>query len=428
MQPIFSKINSNKFSENVLTLIAGTVIASAIPIALSPVLTRLFSPENFGLFALYFSISQLLSVFITARYEYAIILPEKDEDALAVVALCLSVTVLVTLLSMLILWPLRYMIGRILGNEDISRFLWLMPVTIFAIGVYSTFNLWFNRIARFRNISYGKVIRSSFTTFSSIAFGLAVIKSAGLIIADTIGQIVAAAYVFFNSLKNDREKIRAISLPVMKEQAKRYIHFPKYNILSGLLEKGSGQVPVLLLTSFFGSSVTGLFSLSQRVIAAPEGLVAVSIGDVFRQKASIEYQKYGNCHVTFLRLLKVLLLISVVPFLLLGIFAPTLFAFIFGQEWRIAGSYTQIMTIMFFLSFVVSPLSNMFIIAQKQKIDLIIQIFLFTFICISFFAGYNIFHNPGTAILLYTITYSIKYCIEFILSYRFSLGYNKINQ
>jgi O-antigen/teichoic acid export membrane protein len=401
---------------------AGTIIAQAIPIAFSPVLTRIFSPENFGLFAVYFSISQLLSVFITGRYEYAIILPEKDEDAINVVALCLSITIIVSLLSLLIFIPFRFVIADLLNMHEIGNYLVLMPLTVFAIGVYTTINIWFNRKGFYKNISSGKVLRSSFTTFFSIGFGLTLMKSAGLIIADTIGQLAAMVYVFSKSLRFDRDKILLISRIAMIEQARRYIHFPKFNIISGLFEKGSGQIPVIFLTAFFGSSVTGLFSLSQRVIAAPEGLIAVSVGDVFRQQASLEYQQNGSCRKTFLKLFKILLLIAIVPFIFLAVFAPFLFSVIFGQEWRIAGDYTRIMTIMYFLSFVVSPLSNMFIIAEKQKIDLFIQVVLFTFICLSFIFGYNIFNNSRTAILLFTITYSLKYCVEFYLSYRFSKG------
>lgn len=363
-----------------------------------------------------------MSVFITGRYEYAIILPEKDEDAINVVALCLSITLLISLVSAVIFVPFRYQIADLLNKHEIGDYLFLIPVTIFAIGVYSTFNLWFNRKGFFKNVSIGKIFRSSFSSFFSVGFGVTVLKSAGLIIADTIGQLAAAFYLSFKFLRSDKDIIKSVSKSGMNEQAKRYKQFPKYNILSGLLEKGSGQVPVILLTAFFGSSVTGLFSLSQRVIAAPEGLISVSIGDVFRQKASLEFQQNGNCRKSFLDLFRLLLSISIIPFLILAIFAPFLFAFVFGEEWRIAGNYAQIMTIMFFLSFIVSPLSNMFIIAEKQKIDLFIQIFLFTYICLSFIAGFNIFKDPGKAILIYSVIYSIKYCIEFYLSYRFSKG------
>lgn len=416
----------DKFSKNVLVLFVGTVIAQAIPLAISPVLTRLFTPEDFGLFALYFGISQIISVFMAGRYEMAIILPEKDEDAVNIVALSVAITFIVSLLCFIIILLFKFFIPVHLTNPNILKYLLLMPITILALGFSSIFSFWLNRKEHYKSISGGKIARSVFSSFFSIGFGLTVFKTGGLIIADTIGQVVSGLYVFFKSLRYDKKIISQISKHKMLIQARRYEQFPKFNLLSGFLEKGSGHIPVILLTSFFGSTITGFFSLSQRLIAAPEILISVSIGNVFRQQANIEYIEKGNCVDIFMKLFRLLLKIAIVPFILLFLFAPFLFSFIFGPDWRVAGEYTQIMTIMFFLKFIISPLSNMFFIAEKQRIDLIIQIILFSFVFLSFFAGYKIFDHPRIAILLYTITYSIKYCIEFYLSFKFSKGHNLI--
>jgi O-antigen/teichoic acid export membrane protein len=352
----------------------------------------------------------------------AIILPEKDEEAINIVAISMIITLFVSLLSLIIIIPFRHTFALLLNSPQLEHYLLLVPVTVFAIGIYTIFNLWLNRKGFYKDISAGKISRSAFSSIFSLGFGMTLLKSGGLIIADTIGQLVSGIFVMIKALKYDRDKMSKISLVEMKKQAVRYVHFPKFNIVSGFFEKASGQAPVILLSSFFGPAVSGLFSLSQRIIAAPGSLIGSSVGDVFRQQASIEYKKNGNCTKTFLSLLKFLVLIAVIPFAILIVFAPFLFSFIFGPEWRIAGEYAQIMTIMFFLSFVVSPLSNMFIIAEKQKIDLIIQILLFSFVSVSFVVGYNIFRHPKAAILLYSVTYCIKYCIELYLSFQFSKG------
>lgn len=416
----------SSFSKNVVILIVGTVIAQAIPLAISPILTRLFTPEEFGLFALYFSISQIICVFITGRYESAIILPQKDEDAINIVALSILITFLVSFCCLIFILFFNLFFKDIIHNSDIGRYLLLIPATVFSIGIYNTFNLWLNRKQHFKSISEGKISRSVVSSALSVGFGFTVLKAGGLIIADTIGQFMAGIYVLFKSLKYDKEKISSISKHKMIDQARRYVQFPKYNVVSSLFEKGAGQIPVIMLTSFFGGSITGFFSLSQRVIAAPSSLIGVSIKDVFRQQASLEYNEKGDCYDTFINLFKLLLLIAIIPFTILLIFAPFIFSFIFGTEWRVAGEYAQIMTVMFFLSFIVSPLSNMFIIAEKQNIDLIIQIILFAFVCFSFIVGYHLFNHPKVAILLYTIIYSIKYCVEFYLSLKFSKGASKV--
>jgi O-antigen/teichoic acid export membrane protein len=361
-------------------------------------------------------------VFITGRYEMAIILPERDEDAINVVAISIMITLFVSIISLLIILLFRNNFAVLLSSPEIADYLLLVPVTVFAIGIYTIFNFWLNRKGSYKNISAGKIARSATSSFLSIGFAYTLLKTGGLIIADTIGQLVAGFFVFFKSLKSDKDKIQFISRKSMILQSKRYIHFPKFNIISGLFEKGSGQLPVILLSSFFGTAISGFFSLSQRIIAAPGALIGSSVGDVFRQQASIEFLEKGNCRDTFLNLLKLLFLLAIIPFLIIFFFAPFLFSFIFGAEWRIAGEYAQIMTVMFFLSFIVSPLSNMFIIAEKQKIDLIIQVILFSFVSLSFITGYNIFGNPKAAIMIYSITYCFKYFVELYLSYKFSKG------
>jgi O-antigen/teichoic acid export membrane protein len=329
---------STSFSRNVIILMTGTIIAQAIPLAVSPLLTRIFSPEDFGLFALYFSISQIICVFITARYESAIILPENDDDGINLVALSVSITCAVTAILLIIVFISRTVLKNLLTEAGLFNYILLMPLTVFSIGIYNTFNLWLNRQKKFTGISAGKIIRSSFSSGLSIGFGFTILKSAGLIIADTIGQFIAGIYVFFMSFRYKRRLLDAVSGKKMVSMAKRYSHFPKYNVVSGLFEKGSGQIPVILLSSFFGASVTGFFSLSQRIIAAPGSLIGVSVGDVFRQHASVEYKETGNCHSTFMKLFKLLLLVAVIPFTVILLFSPVLFRLFLAMNGELQAS------------------------------------------------------------------------------------------
>src|SRR5690606_33346643 len=137
---------------------------------------------------------------------------------------------------------------------------------------------------------------------------------------------------------------------------------------------GSSQMPIMLLTAFFSSSIAGFYMLTQRVMGAPTTLIAGAIGDVFRQEASQAYIHTGNCRAIYISTVKKLLILSVVPSILFFFIAPDLFALVFGENWREAGVFAQILTPVFFLRFVTSPLSAMFMIAEKQKLDLLWQI------------------------------------------------------
>ena len=162
-----------------------------------------------------------------------------------------------------------------------------------------------------------------------------------------------------------------------------------------------------------------------KVLMIPINLLSNTISDVFKQKATKDYNRLGNCMDIFISTFKKLILIGIIPFSLLGVFAPDIFSFIFGEKWKIAGEFAQIMTPMLFLKFVINPLSYTFYIAQKQHLDLIGQVVLFLFVSISIFIGLE-FNNAEILLISFSISYSIMYILYLSFSYKYSKG-NKID-
>ena len=410
---------------NVFVLMTGTFLSQLIPFLISPILTRIFSPEEFGIFGLYFSISMILSVIITSRYEMAVMLPKSDIDSFNLVGLSLLITTFISIILFFMVLIFKHPVSVLVKSPSLENWFFVLPVTMFSIGLFQTLNYWNNRKEKYKILASSRVFRSAGTGVVSIALGYSFLKQGGLIIGDAIGQLLSGFFLLVNTWENDKYLFKEISKIKMIEQAKRYSQFPKYNVPSGLLEKMSGQAPVLMLSAFFGETITGFFSFSQRIISAPSAIIARAIGDVFRQKANVEFLEKGNCSGIFIKTFQLLFGIGIVPFTAFYFFAPEIFGVVFGKEWIIAGEYSKIMTIMFFLQFVVSPLSSMFLVAEKQHIDMWIQIVLLAGVISSFACGYTIFNKPEICILLFTFVYSVKYIIELFLSYRFSKG--KIN-
>ena len=221
---------------------------------------------------------------------------------------------------------------------------------------------------------------------------------------------------------NDKVLISKISKVKIIALGKKYKKFPKFLILAHGLNTISSQSPIILLSSLFNSTIVGFFLLTQRVVGMPMSLVARSIGDVFRQEASYKFTKDKECEAIYLSTLKKLIAIGIIPFILLFIFSPILFTFIFGEEWKISGTYAQILTPMFFLQFITSPLSSMFMVVEEQKLDLYWQIFLFILIIISLLVGKYIFNDSLITIFLFSLSYSVAYIINGFMTYRFSKG------
>jgi O-antigen/teichoic acid export membrane protein len=416
------KIFAKKPSKDLLVLMTGTFIAQLIPFLIAPILTRLYEPEDFGTFGLYFSISMIISVFITGRYEMAIMLPKTHKEAANLVGLSFLITIIISLLIFILVLLFKHPFAVIFKTPDIENWLFVLPFTMFAIGTYQALNYWNNRKEKYARLAYSRVARSVGTSAWSIGFGLALVKKGGLILGDFIGQLFSVLFLFFRTRKEDSIYAKEISKAEMLQQAKRYSQFPKFNVASGLFEKLSGQLPVLFLAHWFGDAITGFFSFSQRIISAPSAIIARAFGDIFRQKATVEFQLNGNCTKLFGKTAIQLFILSIIPFIIFYFLAPDIFAFIFGAKWRIAGEYAQIMTPMFFLQFVVSPVSSMFLVAEKQKIDLYIQFVLVIGVIGSFLYGYNVYKDPEKCLIFFTFVYCIKYIIELYLSYQFSKG------
>lgn len=422
IKPFFSSlVASNK---KALILFSGTIISQLIPFLLSPVLTRIYNPDDFGLFGLYFSVTQIFSVFIAARYEMAIILPKEHKDGVNLLALSCLITSAISFLAFIPVFFFRNEIEILLNNKFSSSWIYLIPFSVFLTGITQAFINWFNRKEQYTAISISRVSRSGVTAGASVAWAFLPFKYAGLIIGDIIGQLIGLLYILVKFFHADKFLLKTVTNENMFSQAKRYSQFPKYNVASGLFEKIAGHLPVFFLTAFFGPIVAGFFTLSQRVISAPSAIVARAIGDVFRVEANAEFLETGGAKRIFNNTFKKLFFLSIVPFSILFFFAPSLFEFVFGNEWVKAGEYAQLMTVMFFLQFVTSPLSSMFLVAEKQKIDLFIQIFLVAALALCMYAGEKFLGGVETAIIIYTVVYSCKYLIEFSLSYHFSRGKN----
>lgn len=408
----------SEFSRNVLTLMTGTTIAQAIPIAISPILTRIYTIEDFGIFALYLSIIMLFSSVVAGKYELSILIPKYEKDAKNLVVLSIVISFIISLILFLITLIFTEQIMNLLKNNDIRYWLFLAPINIFIISTVSILYYYNNRNKNYRLLSSNQILQSSTQGFINIVFGLISNLKAGLILGTFLGNIISFFYLIFKTKNSfidfSFNKYRLFVL------SKKYIKFPKFMIASGFLENLSAQLPVFMISSFFGSYILGLFSLSQRIVKVPLGIIGSSIGNVFRQEAAKQLNENGTCRKLFLNTLKKLIIIATIPFIIFYFIAPELFSFIFGKEWYKAGVYAQILTIMFYFQFITSPLSNMFMIAQKQQYDLFLQIYLVISVFCSFIIGYKIFDSIEYSLYLFTTLYSIKYMIELKLSYNFT--------
>ena len=409
------------YARNVLTLMTGTSLAQAIPIAISPILTRLYSPEEFGRFALYMAVAMIASVLVTGRYELAILLPRQDRDALHITALAVALSIAISAVLLVIVIFLAQPLAALLGDAALAPWLYWVPASTLLLGVYQSLNYWSNRKAQYKRLAISRTVQSGSAALAQLGSGYAGSGAVGLVGGQITGQVLATGVLARLIWREDRGSIRALRPLRSLALAKKYIDFPKYLIVAHGFNTASGQMPVLLLSALFNTTTAGFFTLTQRVMAAPMSLVAGALGDVFRQEASQAYIHQGHCKAIYQKTFKRLLLISVVPFVVFFFVAPELFAWVFGEQWRVAGEYAQILTPMAFLQFITNPLSSMFMIAEKQKIDLLWQICLLILVVVSFFFG-KFYSSEKIALVIFSTSYCLMYGVNGLISYSLASG------
>lgn len=356
------------FARGVSVLVGGTVGAQALMVLASPLLTRLYTPEDFGLLAVYASILSLFTVIASLRYELAIPLPEKDPEAAHVAILSLLIVGSVTTISAVIIQLGGAHLAQLINAPSMTGYLWLIPMGVFAIGCYQVFNYWAIRTKSFGNIAKTRISQSVATLAVQLAgFKLGVLA---LMLGQTGGQAVGVMSLARPALKGPHFK--AWQWSDLKKVAARYKSFPIFSTWGGFLNTASMQLPPLLFAIFFSAGVAGLYALAHRVLAMPMSIVGSAVGNVFFANAAEAYRE-DKLAPLFESVYSKLVSIIMPVMLVLMVDAPRLFAFVFGANWEEAGELARWMAPWLAVVFVASPLSVLFEILEKQKLFMCFQ-------------------------------------------------------
>ncbi len=358
------------------------------------------------------------------RYELAVILPARDKDADELVIISFWASIITSLLTLIGVICCHSRIASLLGNREIEPWLYLIPVSIFLFGVYNALNYWLNRKECYRNMSYARVIRSGSGSGGSIGLGFFRHGAGGLIVGNLTGQLLSTIFMAniflrqenLNFLSNFHQKIYL---------AKKYKRHPIHLLPSHLVGTAANQIPVLVISAFFGVSVVGFYSLALRMISVPSSLIANAIGDVYRQQISLTYAEKGEFRDLFVRTLFRSFVFAIAPFSVIFFIAPDFFAIVFGETWRVAGEYARILVIAAFFQFIYAPVDKgALVVGATRYIFFWHMARFFGFLGITAFIFWG---NIEFHIVLWSLVAvnSTLYIIDIMIGYKFSIGLPK---
>lgn len=414
------KLRQNKSLKNVMVLTSGTVLSQILPILFFPILSRLYTPADYGVLGLFMSISMLLMVVSNLQLNYAILIPKEDEDALKVLATGLLLIVFFTGISLIIVIGLGGFISELLASPEVKVWLYLIPVTVLFSGANIQLSAWFNRTGQFKVISTSRIAASVVTICCSLGIWFFLKGPGGLVLSYMLGGLSSFVMLSYAFLR--KNTFVRIPLVEVKDILKTHRNFPLYTLPTELISNFAQQLPMFIFSMYSGVQSVGWFSRSRQMLGIPINYISGSISEVYKQKAS---EAYRNNPVAlrplFLKTFGYLFVVSIIPFLLMALFSPWLFAFFFGENWRQAGVFTQCLVLMYFFKFVISPLTFNFYLFNKQRLDLFLHVIIIFVTAVSLYLGFYFYRIETYALILFSISYSLIYIVYGIISYRLTL-------
>jgi O-antigen/teichoic acid export membrane protein len=410
-------IPKGDFVRSVATLTRGTVMGQILVILASPVLTRWYSPADFGVLAAFISLFSLLLIVNSLRYELAIPIAEDNQTAAELLILVFTLVVLTTAAFGLIFWLFPDQIAGLLNAPQIKPYLWLLVLCLMGAGFYQALTYWAIRKEAFSIIAQSKLTQSIGLVVIQLALGFISIGTGGLLSGYTVGQFTGILPLLQLIGPDDHRMIRNTHLSGIIKTAKRYRRFPLLSSWSSLLNSGGLQLPTLLIIGIYGPAFAGLFALTQRLIGIPIVVIGNSVSQVYFASASqLALDNPTALMRFFLRIARLSFLISVVPVFFIALIGPWLFEHLLGPEWRTAGELVQIMAPMFVTQTVVPPLSQTIFILERQDIQVLWDLGRLLMVA-GTFIGSSILHlEPKTAIGLYVVTMCFTDIILFLIN------------
>ncbi|WP_455220005.1 lipopolysaccharide biosynthesis protein [Kaarinaea lacus] len=350
-------VTGSPFIASVTVLATGTVIAQVIRLFASPILTRLYTPEAFGLFAAFMAFIVSLMPGITGKYETALVLPKHDNKAVHIFGVAVWFSMAVFILFLCFLLVFQNLLLDSFNAPELEGWIFLAPIVLLFGGLFNLGQFIAIRGDNYRLMARSKIVMAISTVLINILLGLMDVGFQGLLIGNLAGFIIAGVYLYF---ENFHKLAKACFSGIKKKivLARAYSDFPIYNASSGILDGITVSLPVFFLSYYYPIEIVGYYALVMNVLIVPKRFLASAVSQVNLKKVAGFVNAGKPVEPYLYRLSASILLLSLPPSILLMVWGPELFHFVFGEMWREAGKFAQILAIALAVKLVSSTLSS----------------------------------------------------------------------
>ncbi|QGZ32086.1 lipopolysaccharide biosynthesis protein [Stutzerimonas stutzeri] len=382
----------SKLLRNILTVVTGTAGAQAITLAFMPVITRIYGPEAYGVLGTFLSVTMMLVPVAALTYPIAIVLPKRDGDARGLVRLSLATALLLAALVALAFYLVGDRLVAVLEIQIVQPYLMLIPFVMFCGAALEICQQWLFRTQRFRITASVAVGHS--LLFNSMRTIAGLVQSSALVLVCTtaLQQALHAAMLALAMLRAKPHRDNHAGEagqgdPGVLELARMHSDFPKYRAPVMLINACSQHLPTLVLAAYFGPAAAGFFALCKQALTMPTNLIGKSVADVYYPRISRAIHDREPVAAMLLKATTALGLVGLVPFSVVAVFGPWLFALVFGEQWHVAGEYARWLALAEYVIFVSRPCVVAVPALSLQGRFLLFEVFSTSLRVLSLFVG-----------------------------------------
>lgn len=372
MKNILKNMSSFKNS-SVIQLGYGTIISNLVSFLVQPIITRIITPEQLGIYNTVISIANLIIPIASLKLFQLIVVSNEEEETNKLVQISINTVIMMSILCIIFVVISLLLNNTLISNLGIQAY--LIPLIVLTNGLYFVMISYFNNLKRYQYIARSDISKEGTRSLLQVAFGLLGMLSFGQSLAhvfSTIPALLVAAKKYFHTIyQNNRINFFETFISY-----KKYKNQIIYLVPGQFINTFSYTIILLSIQSLYSADKAGYYSISMKILGVPLLLVSENISRIYLKKMSELINLKRNYLNFFLKLIGIMFLISIVGFTILALIAPSFSEIIFGNGYYEAGKYISILCIMFMVRFVVSSVNSTFVIFNKQYRDVLFQILL----------------------------------------------------
>ena len=416
MKAPFSQLTASPLLSNVAWVAGGTAGAQVITVASAPVLTRLYTPADFGVLAVFAAILGVIQPLATLTYSTTIPLADDDRLAGDVLRLCLLIVVALSAVLFGALICCGPYIATRFSVPTVSDYFWLIPLCFLAAGIYETLGAWATKRKWFKTIAATRVSQGVAATSIRVGLGFFGFQPLGLLLGLLASSVTGSGRMLVKLAREEHAVFRGTPGPGMLWVARRYAEFPLFRGCSRLILGINDKLPVFLMASLFGPDVVGFYGLANTVVAQPMTLIGASVARVYYA----EIAEYGRSRPDKIRqlslsIMRKMLMVGLIPTCIVIIAGPSLFRFLFGEQWEVAGDYARWLSLIIAVKFVRTPVIRSLDVFELPRVQLYLNLLGLGVIVAVFLASASLRLSSLLTVAVYSIATAASTAISLLL-------------